>query len=369
MTRIVLIGGFLGAGKTTLLSTIAKRLAAQGRRVGLITNDQAPDLVDSAFLRQQGLAVGEVSGSCFCCDFNRFIQATQTLEIENKVDIILAEPVGSCTDLSATIVQPLKDVFANEYTIAPLCVLVDPHRLDELFGNTRTGLHKSAAYILWKQLEEADMLVVNKIDLVPQEQRETLRNRLATHFPGRDVHCISALTGESIDAWLLAVLEGTGAGERVVEIDYDIYADGEAALGWLNASAQLDAVNYTDWPSSCRDFLIGIREELAQRKIETGHIKLLATTDGGRCLANLTQTSGEISVRRGIPSMTRHAELLVNARVQTDPDDLERMVRKFMDLAARKRGVQGRVLQMRSFRPTRPVPTHPYDRVITTPGD
>ena len=46
--RLIIAGGFLGAGKTTLLLTAARRLAERGYRVGLITNDQGDDLVDTA---------------------------------------------------------------------------------------------------------------------------------------------------------------------------------------------------------------------------------------------------------------------------------------------------------------------------------
>jgi G3E family GTPase len=45
--RLVLIGGFLGAGKTTLMAQAGRRLAAQGKTVGFITNDQADQLVDT----------------------------------------------------------------------------------------------------------------------------------------------------------------------------------------------------------------------------------------------------------------------------------------------------------------------------------
>ena len=49
-TDLILVGGFLGAGKTSLLWEVAKRLNEKGRKVGLITNDQASELVDTSFL-------------------------------------------------------------------------------------------------------------------------------------------------------------------------------------------------------------------------------------------------------------------------------------------------------------------------------
>lgn len=69
-TRLIVVGGFLGAGKTTLLWEAARRLMKQWLNVGLITNDQAPELVDSALLSLNNLHVAEVSGSCFCCNFD-----------------------------------------------------------------------------------------------------------------------------------------------------------------------------------------------------------------------------------------------------------------------------------------------------------
>src|ERR1041384_3601104 len=113
-TTLVLVGGFLGAGKTPLLRRAGRSLGASGKRVGLITNDQAPDLADTGLLRSDGLRVEEVAGGCFCCRFPDLISAAEGL-VEGgrlrggeRVDVILGEPGGGCTDLSATVLQPLK---------------------------------------------------------------------------------------------------------------------------------------------------------------------------------------------------------------------------------------------------------------------
>ena len=98
-TKVILTGGFLGAGKTTLLLKASQHLMNRGKKVGLITNDQAAELVDSSLLRSNGLDVAEVSGSCFCCNFNGFIDAVQKHNVDQDMDYIIAEPVGSCTNL------------------------------------------------------------------------------------------------------------------------------------------------------------------------------------------------------------------------------------------------------------------------------
>src|SRR5213593_2125679 len=102
--RFIMLGGFLGAGKTTLIARLARHYQSRGLRVGIVTNDQAQDLVDTNTLRAQGLSVEEVAGACFCCNFNDLIAKAGKLGERDRPDVILAEPVGSCTDLVATVV-------------------------------------------------------------------------------------------------------------------------------------------------------------------------------------------------------------------------------------------------------------------------
>ena len=93
--KVILVGGFLGSGKTTMLSQLAKILDGRGLRCGLVTNDQATDLVDTAVLTGVGSGIQEVSGSCFCCNFPGFEAALKNLKEKDDVDLIIAEPVGS----------------------------------------------------------------------------------------------------------------------------------------------------------------------------------------------------------------------------------------------------------------------------------
>src|SRR5688572_17698540 len=117
--RFVMVGGFLGAGKTTTLGRLARHYTSRGLCVSIVTNDQAANLVDTNSLRSQGFDVGAVAGSCFCCNFNGLMSTIENLGETRLPDVILAEPVGSCTDLVATVIQPLKRLFDAEFSIAP----------------------------------------------------------------------------------------------------------------------------------------------------------------------------------------------------------------------------------------------------------
>src|SRR5687767_2673206 len=105
--RYIMIGGFLGAGKTTAVARLAQKLSTDGLRVGLITNDQGNHLVDTAMLASRGFPVQEIAGGCFCCRFNSLLDAAQNLSTASRPDVFIAEPVGSCTDLVATVTYPL----------------------------------------------------------------------------------------------------------------------------------------------------------------------------------------------------------------------------------------------------------------------
>jgi Ni2+-binding GTPase involved in maturation of urease and hydrogenase len=364
--RFVMVGGFLGAGKTTLLTRLAKHYQSQGLRVGLVTNDQAQDLVDTNNLRAQGWAVEEVPGACFCCNFNDLLAKAGRLEERERPDVILAEPVGSCTDLVATVVQPLKDLYRERFTVAPYAVLCKPsHGLRILGGRDHGGFSPKAAYIFRKQLEEADAVVINRIDELPAAEVEEMARRIGVEYPGVPVLRLSAKTGEGFAA-LPELLDQDGAfGRKVLAIDYDTYAEGEAELGWLNCSAAVRPAR----PVALDDFLLDVvarlRVALARRGGEVAHLKVIGLTGGGFGVANLVSscTDAELSMPSGRQT-DEGVDVIVNARVALDPELLRADVETALADVCEARGAALEVRQVRSLRPGRPVPTHRYAAAV-----
>lgn len=365
-TKLILVGGFLGAGKTTLLRAAAEKLTKRGQVVGLITNDQAPDLVDTALLSagepSRKERVREVAGSCFCCNFPGFIDAVSSL-IDQGAQTIIAEPVGSCTDLSATILQPLKDRYRN-IALAPLTVLVDPTRLLEHLEEKPSLMDVDARYILRLQMEEADRVLLNKVDTLSVAERGRLLGRLRASLPNVQVGGISAMTGEGLDTWLDEMFATATAGERVVEVDYDRYAHGEAVLGWLNMMADLRQTGARQaWGEHARRLMSRLHGELQARGAEIGHLKLVIASGDGQCVANLTRLGGELAVRDGA-APSQQAELTLNARVQMSPEDLEELTRSTL-AALPGDGVDVEIRTLRCLMPGRPTPSFRYEHVVT----
>jgi len=367
--RFIMIGGFLGSGKTTTLARLARYYMDRGRRVGLVTNDQAQDLVDTNSLRAQGFPVEEVAGACFCCRFDDLVGKVGVLESGERPDVVLAEPVGSCTDLVATVVQPLRDLYGDRFEVAPYAVLFKPDQgLRILRNESGSGFSPKAAYIFRKQLEEADAIVINRIDEMTPAARKELAELTAKEYPGTPLLQMSAKTGQGFDA-LTQLLDQQGAfGRKILDIDYDAYAEGEAEMGWLNAAATVVARS-GDRATTGRPFdldallmrLIGrLREAFAGLGAEPGHLKVIGLHDGSFGVANLV--SSGVQPELSLPSRGRAAEadVIVNARVAADPAVIERAVRAALDAVCAEHGATVEVRSLQSFRPGRPRPTHRY---------
>src|SRR5580698_7425743 len=171
--RYIMIGGFLGAGKTTAVLKLAEHLTAVGNKVGLITNDQSVGLVDTAMLESHGFAVEEITGGCFCCKFNSLVDAADKLSVDTRPDVFIAEPVGSCTDLKASVSYPLRRMYGNDFSVAPLSVLIDPIRALRILGlETGKAFSPKVVYVYTKQLEEAELIVINKVELLSDDRRK-----------------------------------------------------------------------------------------------------------------------------------------------------------------------------------------------------
>lgn len=363
--RFVMLGGFLGAGKTTAIARLARHYMDRGQRVGVVTNDQAQDLVDTMSLRAQGFNVEEVAGACFCCRFNDLVEKVSELEKDKRPDVILAEPVGSCTDLVATVVQPLRDLYGQQFQVAPYPVLFKPsHGLRILRNESGSGFSPKAAYIFRKQLEEADAIVINRVDELSPTGLNSLTELVTSSFPGVPTLQMSAKTGKGFEA-LVELLDQQGNfGRKILDIDYDVYAAGEAELGWLNSSIRLRSDTPFDLDHFLLEVVANLRTALQPTGAEVAHLKAIGLWEGFFGVANLVSNENKPELSLASHCQVRDADLIVNARVAIDPADLQQLVQRVVGDVARSAQIQSEELQTQSFRPGRPTPTHRYEKAV-----
>ena len=361
--KLIFAGGFLGSGKTTALATIAERLIKKGMRVGFITNDQSENLVDTIIVRQMltklGVPVEEVVKGCFCCKFDELIEHVEKI-LEHDPDVLIGEPVGSCTDFVASVANPIKIQYRDSFRFAPFSIMVDPERVRTLLlHEAETDFPEDVAYLFHKQMEEADIIVLNKIDLISKEEKERLLAAINSDFETQKAIAVSAKEGAGMDNWLDDLITGRpGANTVLRQIDYDRYAHAEAVLGWLNAAVKLSSTTSFNPGSYLRNLALKLRDAFKPLKGEVGHLKFVLTSAGNSMWANLTDLNSEPSISGEVLDNLSRATIIINARVRLAPERLESTVREVLSDLRTEMGVQADIDDLQCFSPAYPEPPH-----------
>ncbi len=333
--KLAVIGGFLGAGKTTAILSLAKKLIGSGLKVGIVTNDQGSDLVDTNFLRSAGFPVLEVDGGCFCCNFEEFVGKLNTLAREQLPDVILAEPVGSCTDLVASIFKPMQLKHTEQFVLAPLCVLADPRRVKRLKTDGERRFQSEINYLFRKQLEEADIILLSKADLYEQAELSELESYLKQTFQGTEVIPVSAKEGSGLESILPVLLGGEADAQKaLMELDYRAYGLAESFLGWFNATAAIKDAQAAGVKTFVTEFMERIQSEVMTLGKEIAHLKTYAMTAGGYLKASITSVDDTIDFYEDNFNGNGRFSLVINARVNLDPKTLQEIIERAVQSAA-----------------------------------
>lgn len=349
--KIFLIGGFLGSGKTTAISAACRMLIAQGRKVGVITNDQGEQQVDTLTVTSLGIPAREVAGSCFCCNYDQFDAHVRSLEAENLPEIIFAESVGTCTDLAATIVLPLAK-FRPEIDVV-ISIFADAAFLASLLEGSTTFVEESVRYIYKKQLEEADLIVINKSDLITPDQEKMIRNVLSEEYSGKPHLLQNSMDESDVVNWVTR-MEGMKTSGVVLDIDYDTYGDGEARMAWLDKSLAIEDAGGMA-ADVAHKIMQAIFRRIGEERLLIGHLKFFV--DAGSWNRKISFTASSNDFHRFTPDPADRIDLLINARVQMDPRRLTQIV----DDVIRNMSAAGRRLMpgpWSAFVPGYPMPTH-----------
>lgn len=353
--KLILVGGFLGSGKTTAIVNACKQLLRLERKVAVITNDQGDQQVDHAFVKGLGISTREVSNGCFCCNYNQLDEHLESLSDSVQPDYIFAESVGSCTDLVATIARPLNK-FKPEIEVV-ISVFADAELLISLIEGRASFLDEAVRYIYKKQLEEADLLIINKTDLITSEQLTRLSDVINTEYRGKIILHQNSLEEASVSNWLTTIHEFNDTVNRSsLRIDYDIYGEGESKLAWLDKSFSILSTQ-GDATLITQQLIRSIFDQIQSAQLPIGHLKFFIEGDNWNEKISFTTTSTGSDVTLNDVRATQ-VTVLINARVQTSPDVLKRLIDKVLDKAERTYNCQIQREKWSAFKPGYPRPTH-----------
>jgi G3E family GTPase len=353
--KVALVSGFLGSGKTTAIIRACQLLEGENLKAAVITNDQGDQQVDTALVRSLRITVGEVASGCFCCHYAELEKHIEFLTKNGDHQIIFAEAVGSCTDLVATIVKPFQDRNANVDIV--ISVFVDAEFLDAVVDNRSCFISDSIRYIYKKQMEEADLLVINKTDLLTPDQLSRIRTIIETEYSHKTILYQSSLEEGTIRRWL-DVLNGfeTNAPRRTLAIDYDTYAVGEGEMAWVDRSIKVKSEE-KNAVTIATAIIHSLFNDIREAGQTIGHLKFFVKTENFSTKVSFTTTSTVANL--SFPDCdVDSVDILINARVQSDPELIAGILDKIVSLARIRWNCEILEVKSSAFTPSYPTPTY-----------
>ena len=364
--QLHIIGGFLGSGKTTAIIGAARYLAAQGKQVGVITNDQGRHLVDTEILQANELPAMEVSGGCFCCHFDDLNQRLNDLIDRYHPDVIFAESVGSCADVVATVVRPLLEMEIGTLKPSSYSVFADVRLLYRYLNGLEMPFSDGINYIFGKQIEEAGLLIINKSDLVDAIRLDEVINAARASYPNTNIIAASALSMPDMVDWVDGLQAGRyPAPVRSLQIDYDRYAEGEGRFAWIDREYQISA-DAKHMPSIIRSILSRWVQIIDENQWVQGHIKAVVSSSNKANKLSLAQ-SGEVISREDLDaypfegiSNASQITILLNMLVEGKPDHLVQQMDAGIEQMANLGNANYSVARSFERVPGYPKPTHRF---------
>ena len=176
----LVVSGFLGSGKTTLVRALLGHAQKEGLRVAVVSNEFGELGIDEALLGDGDEAFVELEGGCVCCKLSDELRDTlQMLWTRVQPDRVVVETSGVALPFETQLNfwrEPVSTWVESDMAV----VVVNAEQLDQ-----KRDLDGTFEY----QVSSADLLLLNKLDLVEESAVEGLLSQLAQMAPGTPVVC------------------------------------------------------------------------------------------------------------------------------------------------------------------------------------
>ncbi len=180
---VTVIGGYLGSGKTTLINHLLRH--ADGRRLAVLVNDFGELPIDADLIESQDGDIISITGGCMCCAYGSDLMAALVNfdKLDSPPDHLLIETSG--VGLPDAIAQSVR--LMPRFEIDGILVLADAETVHQL------GADPYLQDTIERQLDAADVVILNKTDLADDAQLEKTRQWLANRAPdSRIIEAVNA---------------------------------------------------------------------------------------------------------------------------------------------------------------------------------
>lgn len=204
---VIPVVGFLGSGKTTSILSLARYLTGErGKKVAILVNEAGEIPIDGAVLTAGGHSVKELFAGCLCLMANDLVAAMVELAQTPELDVVVVEPSGMANALRLNYLLSQLGFSPVGRPPIPGCTLhrrlsvVDAARFDLLL--------RSARFLVAGSIEAADVVLVNKIDLIDGETLARVIQHVERINPKAKILAVSATRGIPNHVWQFVVGDG-----------------------------------------------------------------------------------------------------------------------------------------------------------------
>ena len=359
-TKYMIFSGFLGSGKTTTMIAMARAINARDQKEGepshvaIIANDLgAKNLVDADYTRTADVPIDEIPGDCICYITDDLVYHINRLA-DGGAGIVVSDIPGCGVGALNHVYVPLKEQYPDKFDLLLLVCLVDPMRLRMILPQ-REDIHlpEEMRFLLNAQLAEADVIVLNKIDLIDDEEREADLAFIRKAYPDIPVMAISARTGEGLEDLVDYLLSHEAATEpRDLGTDSEEFDAAEAQMCWYNRRFFAEERNgkNIDFNLVIEDFMEAIREGLIEAKRNVPHLKLFAAGEGDDFVkCSIVGIDYDLEFERKLDHEYSGIAIVVNARAVCESETFGDIAEDAMDAIKSKYNLKCRVIFTECF--------------------
>jgi len=318
--NLFVIAGFLGSGKTTLLLSIAKAVSASGKKIVIIENEVGDVGVDDVILEGEGLEVREIFSGCICCSLRADLIST-LLEIEREYnpDIVILEPSGVASPKQ---VMSALVGYGGEIDRKHVAVIVDAERYQKVMN--------ADIPIIRDDINSADILVINKTDLVSDNELDMIEQGLKKIRPEIKTLRVSAHDNINVDKLVNEFLSIPD--NKKDKVYFNLNKDKGSPP---TAYAHCFDIPVNDFKKEAFAAIlteISLEIERAGCKL-IGHIKAVAKCSGGGYMMFSITTAGQApNIKGRLPKNPKKLEIAINVIVYGISRDIVKgIVRKCLN--------------------------------------
>ena len=352
--RFMVVSGFLGAGKTTSMIAFSRAINEKYGKSAIIANDLgAKNLVDADYTATTDLSITEIAGDCICDQTENLVDKLNRLAA-GGADVIMSDIPGCGIGALDHVYLKLKDQYPGEFDLMPFTCVVDPERLRMILPERATiNLPEEMRFLLDAQMAEADLIVLNKIDMLSEEEIAADVEFIRTAYPDTPIMAMSAKTGEGAGAVVDYLMSHAAAAEHR-EIGYGSpeFIAAEEKMCWYNRrffAKRTDNANI-DFNEVVDDFMEAIRDGLIEAKRNVPHLKLFAAGEGEDFVkASLVGVDYDIDYERKLEHDYTAMSIVVNARAVCESETMAAIVDEALAAIGEKHGLACHVLFTECF--------------------